>query len=245
MADHLKPVQKHSLADAVFEQLRDHIVSGEVAPGDVLPAERVLAEKLGVNRQAVREGLKRLEQAGLVNIRQGGGTRVLDFRRSGGLELLASMIVTPNGVHTGVARSVLEMRASLAPSIARACAERGGAEAGARLQVRIAEMRAAGDDLAQLQDLSLRFWGDVVTGSGNLAYQLAYNALDSTYRLIMHYLTKLLAPELTAIDRFQALADAVTAGDGDAAAAAATSIVALGTAAVEDVLGALDALEKQ
>ena len=55
----------------MYEQLRDHIVSGDVAPGASLPSERVLSERLGVNRAAIREGLKRLEQAGLVAIQQG------------------------------------------------------------------------------------------------------------------------------------------------------------------------------
>src|SRR5688572_17640353 len=143
----LKPVRKSSLSDSVFEQLRDHIVAGEVEPGEVLPAERVLAEKLGVNRQAVREGLKRLAQAGLVDIRQGGATRVRDFRQTGGLELLASMVVTTSGINTTVARSVLEMRASLGPAIARACASRRPDDVADALEDQVAVMRSVGDDL--------------------------------------------------------------------------------------------------
>ena len=77
-------VKKQSLSNAVFEQLRDRIVRGEMEVGTSF-AERVLAEKLGVNRSAVREGLKRLEQAGLVAIQQGGKTKVLNFKKTGGL----------------------------------------------------------------------------------------------------------------------------------------------------------------
>ncbi len=50
----LKPVRRQSLSDAVFDQLRDRIVSGAMRAGDPLPAERALCEALGVNRGAVR-----------------------------------------------------------------------------------------------------------------------------------------------------------------------------------------------
>ncbi|UUY06381.1 winged helix-turn-helix domain-containing protein [Svornostia abyssi] len=42
-----------------------------MAPGDPLPSERVLAEQFGINRHAVREAIKRLQQAGLVVVSQG------------------------------------------------------------------------------------------------------------------------------------------------------------------------------
>lgn len=77
----LKPVRRQSLSDAVFDQLRDRIVSGAMRAGDPLPAERALCEALGVNRGAVREALKRLAQARLVAVQHGGASRVLDFER--------------------------------------------------------------------------------------------------------------------------------------------------------------------
>ena len=91
----LKPVRKQSVTDAVFEQLRDQIVSGELSPGSALPAERVLCEALGVNRGSVREALRRLQQSRLVSVRHGGTSQVLDYRDSAGLDLLAELIVAP------------------------------------------------------------------------------------------------------------------------------------------------------
>ena len=93
----LRPVRKQSLSDAVFEQLRDQIVSGAMVPGAALPAERVLCEALGVNRGSVREALKRLQQSRLVSVRHGGTSHVLDYRASAGLDLLADLIVTAAG----------------------------------------------------------------------------------------------------------------------------------------------------
>ena len=92
-----KPVEKKSLADAVFEQLREEIVTGRMEPGEALPAERMLSDMLGVNRGAVREALKRLEQARLVTIQQGGSTRVLDFKETAGTDLLAALLMRTDG----------------------------------------------------------------------------------------------------------------------------------------------------
>lgn len=234
------PIRRQSLAEAVFEQLRDSIVAGEVAVGDTLPAERVLADELGVNRQAVREGLKRLEQAGLVTVRQGGGTKVLDYRQSAGLELLGSLVVGPRGLQTGVVRSILSLRRTLGPEVARACAERGGAAASERLVARWQAMASTHDTSAR-QELALRFWGDVVKGADQVAYQLAFHALDRSYRVVMDELTELLHDEVSDLDAYKAIARAVAAGDGDAAAVAAGQLLDRGTAAVEALLVAVDA----
>ena len=62
----LEPVARSSLSDAVFDQLAQQILTERIEPGEPLPPERELAKALGVNRGAVREGLKRLAQAGLI-----------------------------------------------------------------------------------------------------------------------------------------------------------------------------------
>lgn len=56
-----------SLTEAVLHQLRDQIVQGDLALGELL-SERVLAEKLGVSKTPVREALFRLRTEGLVRI---------------------------------------------------------------------------------------------------------------------------------------------------------------------------------
>src|SRR3954462_9385936 len=79
-------------SSAVHTRLREQIMSGELSPGDPIPSERTLSDELGVNRHAVREALKRLQQAGLVRIAQGGATRVLDWRTTAGLEVMLDLV---------------------------------------------------------------------------------------------------------------------------------------------------------
>jgi GntR family transcriptional repressor for pyruvate dehydrogenase complex len=87
----LRAVQNLSLPDQVFDQIASEIINGRYNVDDNLPAERKLVETFGVNRHVVREALKRLEQLGLIRISQGGGTKVLDFRRHAGLDVLTLM----------------------------------------------------------------------------------------------------------------------------------------------------------
>ncbi|WP_439590256.1 FadR/GntR family transcriptional regulator [Hydrogenophaga sp.] len=66
-----------SIPSRAFEDIcrgiRAQIASGDLLPGDKLPAERELAEQLGVGRNAVREALRSLENGGVVELRKGRG----------------------------------------------------------------------------------------------------------------------------------------------------------------------------
>ena len=162
----LRAIHNRSLADQVFEQLAREIVVGRYAAGSSLPAERLLATVFGVNRHVVREGLKRLEQIGLVKISQGGGTKVLDFKRHAGLDLLALMAEHATGGRdvAAVWISVLEMRAAIATDVARLCAERATSTIRAELVAIAAEMRKT-QVSAHLFRLEVRFWDRAVEGA--------------------------------------------------------------------------------
>ena len=84
-------------ADAVFDQVCEQIVDGSLEPGTTLPAERELAAQLNVSRSVVREALQRLAQAGLVEIRHGGSTRVRDFQSGTDIEMLGRLLVHADG----------------------------------------------------------------------------------------------------------------------------------------------------
>lgn len=238
----LKPVRRQSLSDAVFAQLREQIVSGDLQAGATLPAERALCEALGVNRGAVREALKRLAQARLVAVQHGGASRVLDFRASAGLELLPDLLLTDDGgFDPAVVRSVVEMRSALAPDIARLAAERGAAALAGTLDGIVERMSAAAGDLPELQGLAMRFWSALVDGTDNVAYRLAYNSLRDTYEKCMELLTGVLADELADEKRYRAIASAVRRGDGAGAERLARALTQRGERRLLDAVAALAA----
>ncbi|NEW49215.1 FadR family transcriptional regulator [Nocardia cyriacigeorgica] len=127
----LQPVVKRSVSADVFEQIADDVLSGELAPGTALPSERQLAEALGVSRPAVREALQRLSAAGLVAVRQGDATTVLDYRRGAGLEVLPRLLIRAGTLDPAVARSILEARLHNGPKVAELAATRVARGSGA------------------------------------------------------------------------------------------------------------------
>ncbi|WP_328980911.1 FadR/GntR family transcriptional regulator [Streptomyces canus] len=72
----LGPVRPSPLVEQAAERLREQITSGHWPVGTKLPGETTLAKELGVGRSTVREALRALAGAGLVQPRQGAGVFV-------------------------------------------------------------------------------------------------------------------------------------------------------------------------
>ena len=68
------PLIKRSLVDQALEQLRTRIKDGAWEVGQRLPTEPELAAELGISRNTVREAMRVLAFAGLIEIRQGDGS---------------------------------------------------------------------------------------------------------------------------------------------------------------------------
>ena len=69
----LQAVKAERLYLKVAEQLSRLITSGSIKPGERLPSERILADKLGVSRPTIREAMIALEISGVIEIRTGSG----------------------------------------------------------------------------------------------------------------------------------------------------------------------------
>jgi len=237
----LTPLPRASLSEGVFDQLRDRILAGEMAVGEPLPSERVLAEQLGVNRGAVREGLKRLQQAQLVKVRHGGATEVLNWRDTGGLELLPHLLVDSHGrLQTEAARGILALRQALAPSVAAAAAQQQDPATADALDQHLEALRTAGD-AGQRQQHAFAYWAALVAGSGNLGFRLAFNAMEHTYRRIWGLLTQVMDAEFRDTTTLAALSQAIRHGRAEEAEALARGYVAIGTQAMQTLLAAHDA----
>ncbi len=223
----LTPITKRLVPDDVFEQLVDEVVSGSLGPGDSLPSERRLAELLGVSRPAVREALQRLSTTRLVEVRHGGATTVRDYQRHAGLDLLPRLLVRDGELDPAVARSIIEARLSIAPDVTRMAAERvGRASHSARegLRAAVDTLAAAGDPVAR-QYAALAFWDAVVDCAGSIVFRLMFNNLRQAYEPAILPLAPLLDGEVSNIDAYRAVRDAVLAGEGERAAAAADALL--------------------
>lgn len=233
-------VSTKSSADAVFDQVCEQIVGGDLEPGATLPGERELANQLSVSRSVVREALQRLAQAGLVEIRQGGATRVLDYQSGTDINLLGRLLVHSDGsIDSLVLRSMLEMRISIGADAARLCAIRTTPELAARLNDLVDQL-VNSDDVLKSQDIDLDFWAAVVFGSQNIGYRLAYNGLATTYRPLREVIVAVVEPELRNITGHRRTVKAIADGDAKGAERAARSLLESSSEQWAELLKALE-----
>jgi DNA-binding FadR family transcriptional regulator len=131
--------------EELFEALSARIISDEWPAGSRLPSERELAEVYDTNRNTLREALRRLEQSGLVTVRQGQGATVCDFRRTGTLHLVAPFLAYGSDLRekAQVILDVLEPRKRVLEYTVERFVERFRTEDLAKVEAAISETRAA------------------------------------------------------------------------------------------------------
>ncbi|OGD14483.1 hypothetical protein A2V47_05200 [Candidatus Atribacteria bacterium RBG_19FT_COMBO_35_14] len=78
-----KEITPVRLYESVIEQIMDLIKNNELKPGDKLPPEREMAEKLSISRNSLREAFRVLESRGLIKSKPGGGRFIREIRENG------------------------------------------------------------------------------------------------------------------------------------------------------------------
>ncbi len=212
-------IARTTVSDAVYRRLRDQILGSGAEAGAPLPSERTLSETFGVNRHAVREAIKRLQQAGLVTVVHGGATRVTNWQREGGPELLTAVASGLKASQRGpLAQQIVESRVSIARVLAAGAAAADGFDpAGAA-----AAVTEDGGDVPAYREL----WRDIASASGNLAAQLTLNSLDAGLEALESEGQAVFTAEAGRTAEIAALAGAIAAGDVAAAQKAASELLA-------------------
>src|SRR5207245_1195230 len=129
------PIQSIKVFEQVAEQIEKRILNGELRSGDRLPTERELAEQFHVSRTGVREAMKILAQKGLVDMRPGRGTIVIDGAHEAMQHSIGLVMKLKLG-EVGGSANLVEVRGSLETEIAALAAARA-------TETEIAAMRAA------------------------------------------------------------------------------------------------------
>lgn len=148
------PIQAERLYKQIVEQIESRILAGDLKVGDQLPPERELAEQFAVSRTAVREAVKALCEKGLIEIRPGRGTFVINetpdvVRHSLGL-------LMKFGAADGSA-NLVEVREILEPEIAALAATRITDEYIAAMREAVATMETALDNVDVFVEADLDF----------------------------------------------------------------------------------------
>jgi DNA-binding FadR family transcriptional regulator len=171
----LTTTRRTGLVDQVIEQMRQAIASGDWAVDQRIPPEPVLVSILGVGRNTVREAVRALSHAGLLEVRQGDGTFVRATSEiSGALRRMCGSEL----------REVLQVRKALEVEGARLAATHRTARELADLTDLLAERNQAVAErrLDAAIDADTRFHQAVVRSSHNALLTELYQGLTEVVR---------------------------------------------------------------
>ncbi|MFI6760107.1 GntR family transcriptional regulator [Micromonospora pisi] len=152
-----------ALTDEAIHKIKEMIVSGELRPGDRLPKEADLADRLGLSRNSLREAVKALSVIRVLDVRQGDGTYVTSL--DPGL-LLDAMSFVVDFHRDDTVLQFLEVRRILEPAAAAMAAQR-------MTEQEIATLRTLLDGLGgeptidALVANDLEFHRQIAAGAGN------------------------------------------------------------------------------
>ncbi|MBX3247638.1 MAG: FadR family transcriptional regulator [Myxococcales bacterium] len=175
-----QPNQKTSATHDAADRLRRSILGGELAPGTMLPGERELSEQLGISRLTLRAALAELQAQGLIAKVHGAGNRVLDYRESGGVELVAHLArhaIEGGTVPLRLLGELLELRRMVAVELLGLVAERATPEELRGLRAHRRAMEEVLDEPQAFVAADLQFARLLVRAGHNLMLELLGNTL--------------------------------------------------------------------
>lgn len=155
------------LGSVVLEDLAHPIISGTFAEGSVLPTEPVLCEQFGFSRTVIREGLKQLEERGLVRVEQGRGTRVQPRNSWNLLDPTVIRIALAYDNDMSLLDSLITVRRVLEREMALAAASRLSENDFAALAENLERTKTAFDDYDRFREFDNEFHAIVMRASGN------------------------------------------------------------------------------
>ena len=146
-------VVKSTVPGQVIEQIKELLVKGELKRGDRLPPERQLADMLGVSRPSLREALRALEYAGMLETRVGEGIFVAD-----GDSIMMNNLLMLHLIKQYALEEMIEVRKVLETS-----------------NVRFAVLRARDEDLAALKEILEQSRGQIANKAAFIKSDYAFH----------------------------------------------------------------------
>ena len=173
-----KVIRTSRLYEQIVQQIEESVLNGSLKPGDQLPAERELAQRLGVSRTAVREAVKALREKGLVEAYSGRGTFITDGTTHAARQSFDLMVKIGQQEGSG---HLAELRLILEPGIAAIAAVRGEQEHLAAMREAVAVMDLAQKDPEAYIEADLDFHLALAEAAAN---PLILSLIDSIVGLL-------------------------------------------------------------
>jgi GntR family transcriptional repressor for pyruvate dehydrogenase complex len=155
-----------SLTDKAIARIRELIQAGELPPGSKLPPEHQLAAELGLSRNLMREAVKSLAVARVLEIRRGDGTYVTSLRPEELLEGLGGAVELLQG-DAGALLDLMEVRRLFEPAATGLAATRILDSDLKVVKQHLDAMREARDDVELLNRHDAAFHHAVISATRN------------------------------------------------------------------------------
>jgi GntR family negative regulator for fad regulon and positive regulator of fabA len=167
-------------ADVAEQYLIESIWNGSIAINSELPAERFLADKIGVTRTTLREVLQRLSKDGWITIRHGKSTKVNDFWETSGLNILSTLTRLDVNRRSDFIDQLMSVRTNISTIILRMAAKKNNETVLAFLE-NTPSIDASSEAFSEFD---YRFYHQVAVSSNNMIYVLILNGLQDLYRKV-------------------------------------------------------------
>jgi GntR family transcriptional regulator, transcriptional repressor for pyruvate dehydrogenase complex len=207
---------------AVLGALSQFVAASGIVPGDRLPTERGLSERLSVGRSTVREALKRWQGLGIIERRQGSGTYLC-------------RAITPNAIHlslTMMARDfanlthLLEVRRALEVEAAGICAIRATSEQVQEIAARLDAAEAAFERCqVNSAEADWAFHRSIFRATGNPIFEQMISGLHQALHRLWEYPFAMAGFNHSSFPYHRTMFEAIEHGDADAARAACAQMI--------------------
>lgn len=179
------PLKSRRIFEEICDRIRQELNVGALGPGDKLPAERELSRQFGASRPAVREALRSLEIAGIVELRKGvkGGAYI----RTGDPAIVAGMMQDMVSLGRVSLDSLTEARILIQEAVVRLAAQRATEEDFARLEenIRQAEALTASGSYNERLQVFADFYILVCRATRNEVLSFVTEALTGVVRSVL------------------------------------------------------------
>lgn len=172
-------LRRDLLSEQLADQIQQLIASQSLHPGDRLPSERQLAERLGVSRSVIREAMGVLKARGLLEARPGDGTYIqspTSTEASAHLGLLLSSQQVSDRC-----RDLNEVRGTLEVEMAALAAERAGPGDIAAMEAALAEMERDTQDVDQFTRCDMAFHSALSAATHNEVFRVLTTLIDDLW----------------------------------------------------------------
>lgn len=216
------PIIRRKLSHEVFDRLVQTIQSGELAPDDQLPSERELMLRYGVGRPAIREAMQSLQRMGLIRIAHGERARVMLPTADAIVDQVSGAMVQLLSRVPGGLEELKDARLLFEAGLVQVATRRATPATLAQLRAVLDACKQASGDQVRFVAADMAFHRQIAAMSGNMLIRaLSQGMLEWLTSFRSDLVTARGAERLT-LEEHERIADAIAAGDAQAAAAAMT-----------------------